>query len=194
MLNPSPSAAVGTAATTRPSTLDRALLFGLVAALLLLALKCAWACDDAYITFRVVDNFTSGLGLRWNATERVQAYTNPLWMLLMSLPYMVTREPYFTSLALSLACTAAAALLLAFRGARDVAGPRWRWSCCAARGLRRFFDLGAREPAAAPRASRLRRVHLRRPDRRRSLKSSPCAPAPSRSRASTDSRCSLPCS
>lgn len=179
MLNPSPSAAVGTAATTRPSTLDRALLFGLVAALLLLALKCAWACDDAYITFRVVDNFTSGHGLRWNATERVQAYTNPLWMLLMSLPYGVTREPYFTSLALSLACTAAAALLLAFRGARDVAGAALALVVlCGSKAFVDFSTSGLENPL----------LHLALvaafvaftsdvPDRRRSLKLALCASA-----------------
>lgn len=42
----------------------------------------AWVGDDAFITFRVVDNFVQGYGLRWNVHERVQAYTNPLWMLL----------------------------------------------------------------------------------------------------------------
>ena len=43
-------------------------------------LQSAWLCDDAYITYRTVDNFVSGLGLRWNPIERVQAYTHPLWM------------------------------------------------------------------------------------------------------------------
>ena len=47
-------------------------------------LTTAWLCDDAYITFRVVDNLPGGFGLRWNTFERVQAYTNPLWMLLVT--------------------------------------------------------------------------------------------------------------
>lgn len=46
------------------------------------ALNCAWVCDDAYITFRTVDNVLNGYGLRWNVAERVQSYTHPLWMLL----------------------------------------------------------------------------------------------------------------
>ena len=33
-----------------------------------------WIGDDAYITFRVVDNFIHGYGLTFNPDERVQAY------------------------------------------------------------------------------------------------------------------------
>jgi len=40
----------------------------------------SWISDDAYITFRTVDNFLNGFGLRWNVIERVQSYTHPLWM------------------------------------------------------------------------------------------------------------------
>ena len=39
----------------------------LVAALLVVAvalLRTAWICDDAYITFRTIDNFLHGFGLR----------------------------------------------------------------------------------------------------------------------------------
>lgn len=72
----------------------------------------AWVCDDAYITFRVVDNFTSGYGLRWNVFERVQAYTNPLWLFLVSAFYLVTNDVYFTSIGISLALVAATVLLI----------------------------------------------------------------------------------
>lgn len=33
----------------------------------------AWVCDDAYISFRVVDNALHGYGLRWNVDERLRA-------------------------------------------------------------------------------------------------------------------------
>lgn len=68
--------------------------------------KAAWLSDDAYITLRVVDNLWHGYGLRWNILERVQAYTHPLWMLLLAGAYGVTREAYFTTLAVSFACVA----------------------------------------------------------------------------------------
>ncbi|MBN2002583.1 MAG: hypothetical protein JXA21_04435 [Anaerolineae bacterium] len=66
------------------------------------AVRNAWLSDDAYITFRTVDNFVNGYGLTWNVAERVQTYTHPLWMLLLSGAYALTHEIFFTSLALSI--------------------------------------------------------------------------------------------
>lgn len=43
----------------------------------------AWLSDDSFITFRVVDNFLNGFGLRWNPLERVQVFTHPLWLFLL---------------------------------------------------------------------------------------------------------------
>lgn len=74
----------------------------------LLQLSHAWLVDDAYITLRTVDNFVHGLGLRWNPDERVQSYTNPLWMFGLSLLYAVTKEAFYTTIAASLATSFAA--------------------------------------------------------------------------------------
>jgi arabinofuranosyltransferase len=74
--------------------------------------KDAWVSDDAFITLRTIDNFWNGYGLRWNVIERVQAYTHPLWMLVLGAAYGVTREPHLTTLAVSLAMTGAVAWLL----------------------------------------------------------------------------------
>jgi arabinofuranosyltransferase len=65
----------------------------------------AWICDDAFITFRTVSNFTQGLGLTWNPAERVQAYSHPLWMLTLSLFSFLTKECFYTSIALSFLLT-----------------------------------------------------------------------------------------
>ena len=77
-----------------------------------LVLRNAWLSDDAYITLRSVDHFVEGRGLVWNEGHRVQAYTHPLWMFVMSAAYWVTGEDYFTLIALgtgvSLAAWAAA--------------------------------------------------------------------------------------
>lgn len=75
----------------------------------------AWVCDDSYITFRTVDNFTHGYGLTWNVTERVQAFTHPLWMLLLSLVYLFTSEIYYTSLIISILLILGTAWLISFR-------------------------------------------------------------------------------
>lgn len=61
--------------------------------------------EDAYITFRVVDNAVNGFGLRWNLHERVQPYTNPLWMFLHIPFYAVYGNIVFDTLMISLVCT-----------------------------------------------------------------------------------------
>ncbi len=109
---------------SRNETHSRAWWIGAAAAvaalllLVLLAVRRAWIGDDAYITLRTVDNFIHGYGLRWNVAERVQTYTHPLWMLLLSLFYAVTREGFYTTILLSLALAMSAAGLAAFAAAR----------------------------------------------------------------------------
>jgi arabinofuranosyltransferase len=44
----------------------------------------AWTCDDAFITFRVVDQLAAGNGPVFNAGERVQVFTHPLWLLVLA--------------------------------------------------------------------------------------------------------------
>jgi arabinofuranosyltransferase len=88
-------------------------------AFLYLAVGRAWINDDAYITLRTVDNFINGYGLRWNVIERVQTYTHPLWMLLLSSVYVFTRESFFTTILLSLGVSSAATALLVFGAARS---------------------------------------------------------------------------
>ena len=52
-------------------------------------LRTAWLSDDALITLRTVLNFTHGYGLTFNVAERVQTYTHPLWMLMLTGAYLV---------------------------------------------------------------------------------------------------------
>ncbi|TDI48487.1 MAG: tetratricopeptide repeat protein [Acidobacteria bacterium] len=83
-------------------------------------LRTAWLCDDAYISFRVVENAVAGYGLRWNIADRVQVFTHPLWMLL-HIPFRaVTGEIYYTSLALCAAASLGAVWQLAGRAASTV--------------------------------------------------------------------------
>jgi arabinofuranosyltransferase len=72
----------------------------------------SWVGDDAYITFRSVWNFVHGYGLTFNPDERVQAYTHPLWMLIMSAAHVVTREFFFTQNVVSWAFDAATVWIL----------------------------------------------------------------------------------
>lgn len=87
-------------------------MLGLLAVVLF---RTAWLCDDAYITFRVIDNGANGFGLRWNIAERVQVFTHPLWMLLIAALHFVTGEFYYTCLTISMALTVAAAAVFLFK-------------------------------------------------------------------------------
>lgn len=80
-----------------------------------LVVRTAWLNDDAYITFRVVDNFSQGYGLTWNPGERVQVYTHPLWLLLLLPLHALTGELFYTTLWLSIGLSTTAVFLLAWR-------------------------------------------------------------------------------
>ncbi len=90
------------------------LLFGLILIYVVILIKTAWIGDDAYITFRTIDNFINGYGLRWNVAERVQSYTHPLWLFVLSFIYFFTHEIFFSSLILSIIISIITILILLF--------------------------------------------------------------------------------
>ena len=96
---------------------------GLVAAAILLLaivlLRTAWMSDDAFITYRTMDNLVHGHGLRWNVGERVQSYTNPLWLFVNAAVYVFTGEIFLTGIAVSVIVSLAAVSLAAFGVARS---------------------------------------------------------------------------
>ncbi len=85
-----------------------------IAAVLFLGIvtRFGWLSDDAFISFHAVDNLMTGHGLVSNVGERVQAFTNPLWTLLMAVPLRVTGDVYGTAILLSLACSLALVVTL----------------------------------------------------------------------------------
>ena len=98
----------------------RALLVLVIFVFVTVLLRTAWLSDDAYITFRTVDNFLNGHGLRWNVAERVQSYTHPLWMFGVAGLVALTREFYFTVVSASVALSAVAAWVVASRVSHSV--------------------------------------------------------------------------
>jgi hypothetical protein len=80
----------------------------------LAAARLAWVCDDAFISFRYARNLVRGLGLVFNADERVEGYTNFLWTLLMAGGLRLGLDPVPLAEGLGLACYAAL-LALALR-------------------------------------------------------------------------------
>lgn len=99
---------------------QRRIIFAfLTAAFTYVFLANAWLGDDAYITFRVVSNVLHGYGPVFNPGERVQAYTHPLWFLVMTAAHAITRDFFFTSLAVSYAFCLSAVLIIV-KGTRDL--------------------------------------------------------------------------
>ena len=72
----------------------------------------AWVGDDAQITLRQVWNFVSGQGITFNLPDRVQAFTHPLWFLVLSCVIFVTQELYYSTLILSILIAISSILLL----------------------------------------------------------------------------------
>lgn len=74
--------------------------------------RTAWVAEDAFITFRVLDNFVNGYGVTWNPGERVQAFTHPLWFLILIPFFYLNCDPYYTVIALSFLCFLLTVILL----------------------------------------------------------------------------------
>ena len=64
----------------------------------------AWVCDDAFISFRYAENFAGGLGLVYNAGERVEGYSNPLWVWLCALAVRCGLDPVTFGQGLGIVC------------------------------------------------------------------------------------------
>ena len=69
---------------------------------LIVIVRTAWMSDDALITLRCVMNFVHGYGPNFNIDERVQAFTHPLWFILISAATLVTRNVFAATFALSI--------------------------------------------------------------------------------------------
>ena len=64
----------------------------MVSILLFLAGACFYwfyTVEDAFISYRYVDRLVGGDGLVFNPGERVEGYTNFLWVLVLTLPRMM---------------------------------------------------------------------------------------------------------
>ena len=83
-------------------------------------LRSAWVSEDAYITFRTVQNLFEGHGLRWNVSERTQTYTHPLWMFVIAGCRALSGEYFFSVIAISILFSLGAVGVLLTRVATSV--------------------------------------------------------------------------
>jgi hypothetical protein len=101
------------------------------------ALHLGWVADDAFISFRYVRNWVEGSGLVFNAGQRVEGYTNFLWVVLLS-PFEALGAPLpLVSVALTLSCLVLTLLLTA-----SFTQHLWAQTRGAA-GTRRYFPIAS---------------------------------------------------
>lgn len=88
----------------------------------------AWVSDDAFITFRSIENWIHGYGLAFNIGERVQTFTHPLWLFLQSLFYLLMRlfnspfglnKLFYGNIVISLSLSVITIALYSFKTARS---------------------------------------------------------------------------
>ena len=81
----------------------------------LIVIALAWQSDDAYHGYVMSRHLAEGQGLVYNIGERSTASTCPLFTLVIALAYFVTREMYFTSLAVCTLLSVAAYGILVYK-------------------------------------------------------------------------------
>ncbi|MBX3462755.1 MAG: hypothetical protein KF830_06265 [Planctomycetes bacterium] len=94
-----------------------ALLFAAAAAVLALAVwrdAWPWIADDTFISLRYADNLVRGHGLCWNPGERVEGYSNLLWVLLTAALAWCGCDLVTAARGLAVAATAATLAVLAW--------------------------------------------------------------------------------
>jgi len=97
-----------------------------------LVIRNSWVSDDAYITFRSLENFLHGYGLVFNIGERVQTFTHPLWFLIQAAVNFVLNlwrdnplgqgQMYLLNIIISIAISILMAAVFAFKVATSTKG------------------------------------------------------------------------
>lgn len=85
-----------------------------------------WVQEDAFINFRIIGNLLDGNGPVFNVGERVEAYSDPLWVAVLALVHAAPGSPSlaWTSVVLGIALSVAGVLLGGRAVQRLGTGPR----------------------------------------------------------------------
>jgi arabinofuranosyltransferase len=84
-----------------------------------------WTFDDGFIYFRAVDQILAGNGPVFNVGERVESFTSPAWLALLTIGDVVSPlRLEYTAAALSIGCTALGMWLATLGSARLVKSDR----------------------------------------------------------------------
>ena len=120
-----------TKAEPRPTThrLSGCVAAAGIAGFVWLAYANRFVTDDAYISFRYARNLVEGAGLVYHTGQRVEGYTNFLWVMLMSGGMRLGADPVSCAHVLGLACFAGT-LAMTYQLGRLVL-PSTRWALVA---------------------------------------------------------------
>jgi arabinofuranosyltransferase len=69
------------------------ILFIIFLVFLILCLKISFLSDDAFISYRYATNFVNGFGLVFNPGEKVEGYTNFLWVMISAMLIKFNIDP-----------------------------------------------------------------------------------------------------
>ncbi len=97
--------------------LGRSRFFTLLA-MIAAAVLLGWQSDDSYHGYVMVKHLVEGNGFVYNIGERACATTSPLYTLSVAIPYLLTREMFFTSMLLDVFYTAIAYYIFAWKMCR----------------------------------------------------------------------------
>lgn len=101
------------------------IVLALVAIFVVHSLFLDFTQDDAFISFRYIKNFIDGDGLVFNPGERVEGYTNFLWILLLSLFLKLGFDIIIVSKILGVVCGASIIVLVYLFSCRYIDQRRW---------------------------------------------------------------------
>lgn len=99
------------------SEIDRTRLFTFLVFVGIITIL-AWQSDDAYHGYVMAKHLVDGHGFVYNIGERSSASSCPLFTLVIAAAYFVTREMFFTSLAVCIAFSAGAYYIVAYKFCR----------------------------------------------------------------------------
>lgn len=117
--------------------MSRSHIVGLLVIILLVSSGCWWVMnhsttlgyDDAYISFRYAQNLVNGEGLVFNPGERVEGYSNLLYVLMLApITRLVSEDAVYPAAVTLNALAIIVAAWTITRMPRGPSGTPWRWS------------------------------------------------------------------
>jgi len=106
------------------------ILLALIIAFFHQAVFLSWTNDDAFISFRYAENLSSGRGLTFNPGERVEGFSNFLWVIIIAFFDFLGFAPIWSSKIISF-CSSLLMIFLVFKTVKAYGLNKFTSSLCA---------------------------------------------------------------